>query len=805
MFYCNRFEIEAEYGAIYTGGLVKWMSDGEKFLCQNIGKINIISVSENKVERSIGEDSTDESISDDVIYTFALSDDDELLCTAHKSSLIKLWHMSDGQMIRMWKSNHQGPIPALAFSPNSIIVASGGTDASVRLWDYQRKTCLGSLRGIRGVISVLEFNPQPTKRLLYAAGDDNIIHGWHWETRDLIATLSGHLSKVTSLSFSADGKHLVSSGRDKVLIMWDLETNSQVRVVPTYECIESVIVLPNKIKLPASCKLSDDRIYAASAGENGNIKIWEMNTANMVFEQTNSLISKASDDQGLAITQMLFSPKASQFSVVSADHNIMIHNSSTFFCCKQFIGFSAEILDMTFLGKKGRFLAMATNSADIKIYDTLDMNCQVIKGHTDIVLSLASLRNYLLSSSKDNTIRLWEIDPGSFSVTCIGIGTKHTKAVGCVAFGKIAHTSFASVSQDTCLKLWTIPKTIEKDNVLNLNCIATQIAHKDDINCVTMSPNDKLIATASQDKTAKLWTANNLTLLGVLRGHRRGIWCARFSPIDQILMTTSGDCMIKLWSLADMSCVVSLEGHDSSVMRAEFIGNGMQILSAGSDGLIKVWNIKTSDCSTTLDKHDGRIWTMAVAHDESNFFSGGADSLLVKWKDVTEEQKLAKQKELQEVALEEQELSNLMKEKKMLKALRLALRLGKPNLSMKIIADVIKNQEEGLEFTINKLSSDDKETLLNHTTTWNTNSKNCRVAQLVLNILIKEVLSGKFTTTKLNKLVEEALPYTERHFKRMTEYLIDLKFVEHTLTCMQPYANLDVEMKDVAENAEEIE
>lgn len=135
----------------------------------------------------------------------------------------------------------------------------------------------------------------------------------------------------------------------------------------------------------------------------------------------------------------------------------------------------------------------------------------------------------------------------------------------------------------------------------------------------------------------------------------------------------------------------------------------------------------------------------------------------------------------------------------MLKALRLALRLGKPHLSMKIITQVIKNHSQGLEATIARLANDDKETLLNHVTVWNTNSRNCRVAQLVMSILVKEVISGKFIPCYLNKLVEESLPYTDRHFKRMTDYLIDLKFVEHTLTCMQPYATIDVEMTDVAE------
>lgn len=750
--------------------------------------------------QSIGEIINEGNVVEDPIYTFALSDDDELVCTAHRSSLIKLWQTNDGSLVKMWKSTHSGPIPMLDFSANATLVASGGADSSVRIWDHQRKTCIGSLKGCTGVLSVLKFNPQLLIKTVFAAGSDNTIVGWNHETRQPVCSLSGHMTKVTSLSFTSDGKFLVSGSRDKVLILWDLDKYQQVRVVPIYETIESAIVLPNNIKLPNSLKLAEDKVYAASAGESGIIKIWEMNSARLVYEQQNSLVSKASETEGLAITQMLYNKKVSQFAVVSADHNIMIHNSSTFYCSKQFIGFSAEILDTVFVGKKDRYLAVATNSADIKIYDTLDMNCKIVKGHTDIVLALASLRNYLLSAGKDNTIRLWEINPSDFSIRCVGIGTKHTKAVGSVAFGKISHQTFASVSQDTCVKVWKLPKELDPNTTINLNCVATEIAHKEDVNCITISPNDKMIATTSQDKTAKLWSLDKLTLLGVLRGHRRGIWCARFSPIDQVLMTTAGDCTIKLWSLTDMSCLKSFEGHDSSVMRAEFLCQGMQILSAGSDGLIKLWNIKSSECVTTLEKHDGRIWTMAVAADETNFVSGGADSLLVKWKDVTEEQKAEKQKEQQEIALEEQELSNLLREKKHLKALQYALRLSKPKLTLNIITEVIKLQEEGLDQTILKLSESEKEKLLNHTLTWNTNSRNTRTAQLVLNFMLGEILSGRFKPTSRIKLVEGALPYTERHFKRMTEHLTAIKALEFTLKCMQPHNNLDIEMKSDDEN-----
>lgn len=76
-----------------------------------------------------------------------------------------------------------------------------------------------------------------------------------------------------------------------------------------------------------------------------------------------------------------------------------------------------------------------------------------------------------------------------------------------------------------------------------------------DVNSVAVSPNDKLLASGSQDRTAKLWSLTDMSLLGVFRGHRRGIWCVQFSPVDQVLASASADGTIKLWGLHDFSCL----------------------------------------------------------------------------------------------------------------------------------------------------------------------------------------------------------------------------------------------------------
>lgn len=72
---------------------------------------------------------------------------------------------------------------------------------------------------------------------------------------------------------------------------------------------------------------------------------------------------------------------------------------------------------------------------------------------------------------------------------------------------------------------------------------------------MAVAPNDKLLATGSQDRTAKLWALPQCQLLGIFSGHRRGLWCVQFSPMDQVLATASADGTVKLWALQDFSCL----------------------------------------------------------------------------------------------------------------------------------------------------------------------------------------------------------------------------------------------------------
>lgn len=67
----------------------------------------------------------------------------------------------------------------------------------------------------------------------------------------------------------------------------------------------------------------------------GVVRIWEVTEGREVFTQTNSLVSKAAEEGGLAVVQLLFNAQRMLLAVVSADHNIIIHQLESFECEKQ--------------------------------------------------------------------------------------------------------------------------------------------------------------------------------------------------------------------------------------------------------------------------------------------------------------------------------------------------------------------------------------------------------------------------------------------------------------------------------------
>ncbi|KAM0919452.1 hypothetical protein ACQ4PT_008173 [Festuca glaucescens] len=789
-------------GSGAPGGEGEGDAEAEAFLaCACGSELRVVSAADTS---AIGEPIDGDS---EAVTALALSPDSRLLFAAGHSRLIRAWDLATRTCIRSWKG-HDGPVMAMACHASGGLLATAGADKKVCVWDVDGGFCTHFFRGHTGVVTTIMFHKDPKRLLLFSGSDDGDVRVWSLESKKCIAVLKAHLSTVTSLALSEDGQTLLSAGRDKVVTVWDLRKYSSKKTITAYEMIEGVSFIgPGSGFLaclgvePANLKEKANG-YCLTVGERGVVRIWCLESAVCVFEQKSSDVTINSENEesrrGFTATVML--PDDRGLLCVTADQEFLFYSCTrtdegTFQLnlYKRLIGYNDEILDLKFVGEEEQYLAVATNLEQVRVYDVASMSCSyVLAGHTEIVVCLdtcvsASGKTLVVTGSKDNTVKLWDMEKRS----CIGTGKGHLGAIGCVAFSKKLKNFFVSGSSDRTIKVWTWDDAlIDANGEVPLKAKAGVAAHDKDINSLSVSPDDGLVCSGSEDRMACIWKLPNLVSSVVLKGHKRGIWSVEFSPVERCVITSSGDRTIKIWHVPDGSCLKTFEGHTSSVLRASFLSRGTQFVSCGSDGLVKLWTIKTNECIATYDKHDGKVWALAVGRKTEMLATGGTDSDLNLWHDCTLEDKqedFLKKASAEEEVLRGQELENAVSDSDYTKAIQLAFELRRPRRLLELFSQLCRkaDPEDPIEKALHGLPKEGLRVLLEYIREWNTKPKFCHVAQFVLFRVLRSFPPTDIVEIKgISELLEGLIPYSQRHFSRVDRLVRSTFLLDYTLTRM---------------------
>ena len=108
---------------------------------------------------------------------------------------------------------------------------------------------------------------------------------------------------------------------------------------------------------------------------------------------------------------------------------------------------------------------------------------------------------------------------------------------------------------------------------------------------MSFSPDGKTLASASSDKTIKLWNIKTKKEIFSFLGHNNAVNSVSFSPDGKILASGSDDNTIKLWNIETKKEILSFLGHNNAVNSVSFSPDGKTLASASSDNTIKLWNI----------------------------------------------------------------------------------------------------------------------------------------------------------------------------------------------------------------------
>lgn len=784
---------------------------------------------------------------------------------------------------------HTTPVITATVDRSGTLLATGSADGVIKIWDIRGGYNTHTFRGHAGVISALHFfeasnvgsqntakkgKKKPSRSDLHedavngngqdaismfrlaSGSEDGKIRIWDLARRKSLTTLDSHVSVVRGLDFSGETNTLVSGGRDKTVIVWDASSWKSKVVLPILEGVEAVGYL-------------EEGRFLFIGGETGRLRIWNAVTGQEITPDQ----KVGSEADG--IVHIIKNANQAFLLSVHADQSLVIHSTAGFSSTassnildgplpilRRISGTHDEIIDLAYVTPDRALLALATNSEDVRLVslaastsDSTATNASyfgadvaLLQGHEDIIICISVDWSgcWLATGAKDNTARLWRIDHALRSYQLYATFTGHAESIGAISLPSTLPPSSSSEykaplnhtpaflltgSQDRTIKRWTVLKTSNLHpftaSTSQGRAVYTRKAHDKDINAIAVSPNGSLFASASQDRTVKIWSTEEGEVQGILRGHKRGVWTVAFAPKDTpsisgdngpasssrgLILTGSGDKSIKIWSLNDYSCLRTLEGHTNSVLKVLWLPTTpppakddddaaptpskrpTQVASAGGDGLVKIWDASTGEVAATQDNHTDRIWALISNPKTGMLVSGGGDSVVTFWKDTSSETAAKTSAAATQRVEQDQELQNYIHRGNYREAITLALALNHPARLLSLLQNVINTSPpeagsisglKAVDEVLSSLSDEQLLSLLMRVRDWNTNARTSPVAQRVLSVVVRsysaERLTGLGKRRGGREVIEALRVYTERHYRRVEELWGESWLVEFLL------------------------